>query len=78
MTLYVKNLLKQLSFYGKTIKPRIKKFTNTKLLSELSLFKKLIKAKIKQLTTKRLLQEQPFYKQSINKMHIKKLKTMNY
>ena len=60
------NLLKQLPFYGKTIKPRIKKFTNAKLLSELPFFEKSIKGKIKQLTTKKLLQEQPFYKQSIN------------
>ena len=28
------NLLKQLPFYEKTIKPRIKKFANAKLLSE--------------------------------------------
>ena len=68
------NLLKQLPFYGKTIKPRIKKFTNAKLLSELPFFEKPIKAKIKQLTTKKLLQEQPFYKQSIKKPRIKKLK----
>ena len=54
----IKNLLKQLPFYGKTIKPRIKKFTNAKLLSELPFFEKPIKAKIKQLTTKKLLQEQ--------------------
>ena len=54
------NLLKQLPFYGKTIKPRIKEFTNAKLLSELPFFEKPIKAKIKQLTTKKLLQEQPF------------------
>ena len=60
------NLLKQLPFYGKTIKPRIKEFTNAKLLSELPFFEKPIKAKIKQLTTKKLLQEQPFYKQPIN------------
>ena len=68
------NLLKQLPFYGKTIKPRIKEFTNAKLLSELPFFEKPIKAKIKQLTTKKLLQEQPFYKQSIKKTRIKKLK----
>ena len=42
------NLLKQLPFYGKTIKSKIKKFTNAKLLSELPFFKKPIKAKIKQ------------------------------
>ena len=74
MALHIKNLLKQLPFYGKTIKPKIKKFTNAKLLSELAFFEKFIKAKIKQLSTKKLLQEQPFYKQSIKKPHIKKLK----
>ena len=31
MASYMKNLLKQLPFYGKTIKPRIKKFTDVKL-----------------------------------------------
>ena len=67
-------LLKQLPFCGKTIKPRIKEFTNAKLLSELPFFEKPIKAKIKQLTTKKLLQEQPFYKQSIKKPRIKKLR----
>ena len=46
------NLLKQLLFYGKTIKSRIKKVTNVKLLSELPFFKKPIKVKIKQLTMK--------------------------
>ena len=55
-------LLKQLPFWGKTIKPRIKEFTNAKLLSELPFFEKPIKTKIKQLTTKKLLQEQPLYK----------------
>ena len=74
MTSHIKNVLKQLPFYGKIIKPRIKKFTNAKLLSELPFFEKPIKAKIKQLTTKKLLQEQPFYKQSIKKPRIKKLK----
>ena len=74
MASHIKNLLKQLPFYGKTIKPRIKEFTNAKLLSELPFFEKPIKAKIKQLTTKKLLQEQPFYKQSIKKPRIKKLK----
>ena len=69
----IKNLLKQLPFYEKTIKPRIKKFTNAKLLSELPFFEKPKKAKIKQLTTKKLLQEQPFYKQPIKKPRIKKL-----
>ena len=68
------NLLKQLPFYEKTIKPRIKEFTDTKLLSELPFFEKPIKVKIKQLTTKKLLQEQPFYKQPIKKPRIKKLK----
>ena len=73
MASHIKNLLKQLPFYGKTIKPRIKKFTNAKLLSELPFFEKPKKAKIKQLTTKKLLQEQPFYKQPIKKPRIKKL-----
>ena len=67
------NLLNQLPFFEKIIKPKIKEFTNTKLLSELPFFKKSIKVKIKQLTTKKLLQEQPFYKQSIKKPCIKKL-----
>ena len=66
MASYIKNLLKQLPFYGKTIKPRIKEFTNTKLLSQLPFFEKPIKAKIKQLATKKLLREQPFHKQSVN------------
>ena len=66
MALHIKNLLKQLLFYGKTIKRIIKKFTNAKLLSELPFFEKPKTAKIKQLTTKKLLQEQPFYKQLIN------------
>ena len=44
--------LTQLPFYGKTIKPRIKEFTNGKLLSELPFFK----AKVKQLTIIKLLQ----------------------
>ena len=69
----MKNLLKQLPFYEKTIKPRVKKFANAKVLSELSFFEKPKKAKIKQLTTKKLLQEQPFYKQSIKKQRIKEL-----
>ena len=73
MALHIKNLLKQLTFYGKTIKLRVKKFTNAKLLSQLTFFKKPIKAKVKQLTTKKLLQEQSFYKQPIKKLHIKKL-----
>ena len=65
------NLLKQLPFYGKTIKPRIKEFTNAKLLSELPFFAKSIKAKIKQLTTKKFYK--PFYKQPIKKPCVKKL-----
>ena len=52
--------MKQLLFYGKTIKPRIKEFTKAKLLSELAFFEKPIKAKIKQLSTKELLPKQPF------------------
>ena len=48
MASYIKNLLKQLPFYEKTIKPRIKTITNTKSLSELPLFEKPKKAKIKQ------------------------------
>ena len=72
MALYIKNLLKQLPFYRKTIKPRVKKFTNAKLLSELPFFRKPKKAKIKQLTTKNLLQEQPFYnKQPIKNPRVK-------
>ena len=55
------NLLKQLPFFGKNIKPRIKEFTNAYLLSKLTFFEKSVKATIKQLTTKKLLQEQPFY-----------------
>ena len=73
MAWYIKNLLKQLPFYGKTIKPRIKTFTNAKLLSELPFFKKPKKVKIKQLTIKKVLQEQPFYKWLIKKPRIKKL-----
>ena len=72
------NLLKQLPFYGKTIKPKVKKFTNTKLLSELPFFEKPKKAKIKQLTNKKLLQEQPFYKQAIKNHALKNKATMNY
>ena len=69
------NSLKQLPFYGKTIKPRVKEFTNAKSLSKLPFFWKTHKSKqlIKQLTTKKLLQEQPFYKQPIKKPRIKKL-----
>ena len=71
MALHIKNLLQQLPFYGKTIKPKIKKFTDAKLLSELPFFEKSTKAKIKQLSTKKLPQEQPFYKQFIKKTCIK-------
>ena len=74
MVSYTKNVLKQLLFYEKIIKPRIKKFTNAKLLSELPFFEKPIKAKIKQLTTKKLLQEQTFYKRPIKKPRIKQLR----
>ena len=74
MTLHIKTLLKQLTFYGKTIKSRIKKFLNAKLLSELPFFEKLQKAKIKQFTIKKLLQKQPFYKLPIKKPRIKKIK----
>ena len=52
MTLHIKNLLKQLPFDEKTIKPRIKEFTNAKLLSEWPFFEKPIKVKIKQLSIK--------------------------
>ena len=69
----IKNILKQLPFYEKTIKSTIKKFTNAKLLSELPFFEKPKKAKIKHLTIKKSPQEQPFYKQSIKKPRIKKL-----
>ena len=71
MASHIKNVLKQLSFYGKIIKPRINEFTNAKLLSELPFFEKPIKAKIKQLTAKKLLQEQAFYKQSIKNHALK-------
>ena len=57
MALHIKNLLKQLPLYGKTIKPKIKEFTNAKLLFELTFFQKPIKAKIKQLSIKKLLSE---------------------
>ena len=73
MASHIKNLLKQLPFYGKTIKPKIKNFTNAKSFSKLPFFEKSIKAKIKQLTTKKLLQEQPFYKQPTKTPRIKKL-----
>ena len=67
------NLLKQLPFYGKTIKPRIREFTNATLLSQLPFFEKPLKAKIKQLSTKELLSKQTFYKQPIKKPRVKKL-----
>ena len=73
MALHIENLLRQLPFYGKTVKSRIKEFTNAKLLSVLPFFEKPIKLKIKQLTTKKLLQKQPFYKQPPKKTRIKKL-----
>ena len=44
------NNIKSLKQRGKTIKPRVKEFTNAKLLSELPFFEKPIKAKIKQLS----------------------------
>ena len=47
---HIKNLLKQLPFYGKVIKSRIKKLTNAKLLSDIPFFEKTEKVKIKQLT----------------------------
>ena len=64
----IRNLSKQVPFYGKTIKSKIKK-----LLSELPFLEKPKKAKIKQWSIKKLLSEQPFYKQPIKKPHIKKL-----
>ena len=77
MAPHIKNLLKQLPFSGKTIKPKIKKLTNAKLLSELPFFEKSIKPKIKQSSTKKLLQEKPFYKQSLKNHVLKSSKTMN-
>ena len=53
MALHIKNVLKQLPFYGKAIKPRIKEFINAKLLSELTFFEKPIEAKIEQLSIKK-------------------------
>ena len=72
MASHIKNLLKQLPFYGKTITSRMKKFTNAKLLSELPFFEKPKKAKIKEWSIKKLLSEQQFYKQPIKKPRIKK------
>ena len=60
MASHITNLLKQLPFYGKTIKPRIKEFTNAKLLSELPFFEKSIKAKIKRLTPRNYSKNNPF------------------
>ena len=40
MTPHIKNLLKQLPFYEKTIKSRIKKFTNAKSLFEIPFLEK--------------------------------------
>ena len=73
MASHIKNSLKQLPFFGKTIKPRIKELTNAKLLSELPFFEKPIRTKIRQLSTKKLLSKQPFYKQPIKNPSIKKL-----
>ena len=73
MASHIKNSLKQLPFFGKTIKPWIKVFTNAKLLSELPFFEKPIRTKIKQLSTKKLWSKQPFYKQPIKNPSIKKL-----
>ena len=49
------NILKQLPFYGKTIKSKVKEFTNAKLLSELPFFEKSIKAKLKQLSIEKTI-----------------------
>ena len=76
MTSHIKNLLKQLPFYGKTKKSWIKEFTNAKWLSELPFFEKPIKAKIKQLSTKKLLSKQPFYKQPTKTPRAKKLSNL--
>ena len=55
MDQHIKQLLKQIPFYKKTVNPRIKKFTNAKLLSQLPFFEKPIKAKTKPLSNKELL-----------------------
>ena len=73
MTSHSKNSLKQLPFFRKIIKPRIKKLTNAKSLSEWPFFEKPIRTKIKQLSTKKLLSKQPFYKEPIKRPSIKKL-----
>ena len=49
------NILKQLPFYGKTIKSKVKEFTNAKLVSELPFFEKSIKAKLKQLSIEKTI-----------------------
>ena len=41
MASHIKNFLKQLPFYEKTIKPRVKEFTNAKLLPKLPYFENL-------------------------------------
>ena len=45
------NLLNQLPFDEKNIKPKVKRFTTAKLLPELPFFENPIKTQIKQLTT---------------------------
>ena len=72
------NPLKELPFYGKTMKLNFKQFSNAKLLSELPFFKKPIKAKIKQVSIKKLLSEQKFYKQPIKNHVLKSKATKNY
>ena len=68
-----KNLLKQLPFYGETIKSKIKKITNIKLLSELPFFEKPKNNNIKQLTIKKLLGEKRDFKYIISaKITLKK------
>ena len=76
MASYIENFMKQLPFFGKNIKPRIREFTNTKLLSELPFFEKRIRTKIKQLSTKKLLSKQPFYKQTTKTPRAKKLSNL--
>ena len=44
MASHIKNLLKQLLFNEKTIKQRIKEFTNAKLLSEFTIVSKIYKS----------------------------------
>ena len=76
MASHIKNSLKQLPFFWKTIKPRIKELTSAKLLSELPFFEKPIRTKIKQLSTKKLLSKQPFYKQPTKTPRAKKLSNL--